>query len=109
MLIIDALGFFFFLKRKRTTVQSGGRRFWREPSANSCRARRHSFTLDHGNQNLGQPSLTRDSHLHTKKKKKNPPHRLFSLFPLVSVNCVWLCAREPASALACCATFPQSE
>lgn len=60
----------------------------------------HSFSLDHSYQNLGQRSLTWYSHLHTKKNVLPPP------FLFVCVNCFWPRARKPASACACCATFP---
>lgn len=96
MLIIDALVFFFrflfFFKVYWNPLEE--KRFWRKPSSNSQLARRHSFTLNHGNQNLGQPSLTRDSHLHTKKKKYRPPH-CFLFFPFGFCElCLALCQKN---------------
>lgn len=72
----------FFSKKQKKT------------SSNSQLALCHSFTFNHGNQNLGQPSLTRDSHLHTPPPKKYRPPHCFPFFPFGFCElCLAVCQR----------------
>lgn len=68
----------------------------------------NSFRLHLSYSKLGQRRITWHPHLHTKKCSPSPtptrrPLPLFFLFFICEL--LWLGAREPASAAACCATF----